>query len=80
MAAAPIVGSTPRSLVAGDFNRDGKLDLAVARAGANAVVILSGHGAGTFTVGPDIAVGTTPFSLTAADLDGDGTLDLAVAK
>src|SRR5262249_402131 len=79
-AAGPAVGATPRALVAGDFNRDRKLDLAVAPPGANAGALRSGNAPGTFPVGPDIAVGTTPFALTAADLDGDGTLDLAVAK
>jgi hypothetical protein len=35
------VGSTPTNTVAGDFNGDGRLDLAAANAGANAISILT---------------------------------------
>ncbi len=68
--------STPaNSLVAGDFNGDGKLDLAVST-GATLSILL-GNGDGTFkmTTYPTTAqfVGT----LVAGDFNGDGKLDLA---
>ena len=43
---APVMG--PLSPVVGDFNGDGKPDLATANAGGNTVSILQGNGDGTF--------------------------------
>src|ERR1039458_10619654 len=42
------VGSQPNSEAVGDFNGDGKLDLAVANGGDNTVSILLGNGNGVF--------------------------------
>ena len=42
------VGEKPRSIVAGDFDGDGKLDLAVADLGAGDLEVLAGKGDGTF--------------------------------
>src|SRR5205085_11561690 len=41
------VGSAPTAIVTGDFNNDGKLDLAVVNKGSNNVSILLGNGAGS---------------------------------
>jgi hypothetical protein len=41
-------GTTLRSVATGDFNRDGKLDVAIANFGSNDVSILLGVGDGTF--------------------------------
>jgi hypothetical protein len=46
------VGSAPQSVATGDFNGDGRLDLAVANGASNDVTILLGHGGGGFTEGP----------------------------
>ena len=43
------VGSSPYSLVAGDFNGDGIQDLATANYSANNVTLLLGNGSGGFT-------------------------------
>ena len=40
--------SAPTSVAVGDFNGDGKLDLAVANYGSSNVSILLGNGDGTF--------------------------------
>jgi hypothetical protein len=64
-------------IVAGDFNADGKLDLAV---GANAIGagILLGNGNGTFQPVQYFYLGTPAFSPAVADFNQDGRPDLAV--
>src|SRR6266852_8819161 len=42
------VGSRPNAIVAGDFNRDGRLDLVTANEGDGTVSVLLGNGDGTF--------------------------------
>ena len=73
-------GLNPIGLIAGDFNADGKLDLAIANSGGSTVSILVGNGDGTFTVKPNLATGIVPYSLTAGDFNNDGKLDLAVTN
>ena len=73
-------GSRPHSLVTGDFNQDGKLDLAVADYGANNVGIRLGAGDGTFPTMATYPAGTGPHSIRTADLNGDGKLDLATVN
>jgi len=79
---SPTTGKQPQSIVAGDFNGDGKLDLATANATDNTVTILLGNGDGTFSQAPGspIAVGTTPYAIVAADFRANGKLDLATAN
>ena len=76
------VGTFPQAVRAGDFNRDGLLDLAVANARDNTVSILLGNGDGTFTPasGSPVAVGGFPFFLAVADFNADGSPDLAVSN
>lgn len=50
------VGANPRSIAVGDFNRDGKPDLAVANYGSDTVSIRLGDGAGRFTAAPDLPI------------------------
>jgi hypothetical protein len=85
---APAILNTPAnptSLILSDFNKDGKLDLAVVCGAINAVTdeiaILLGNGDGTFgtptlmTVSSDVNGGAT---LAAADFNADGKVDLAL--
>ncbi len=73
-------------LIGGDFNGDGKLDLAISYFGdantglGGAVFILLGNGDGTFGAPQQVNAGPNPGSLAAADFNGDGKLDLAVAN
>jgi hypothetical protein len=74
------VGYGPQSVAVGDFNGDGKLDLAVANSNSNTVSVLLGDGTGNFTVASSPATGNTPVSVAVGDFNGDGKLDLAVAN
>ena len=73
-------GTQPISIAIGDFNGDGKLDLAVANLGSNTVSILLGQGDGTFAAQTTYPTGRLPFSIAIGDLNGDGKLDLALAN
>jgi hypothetical protein len=81
-SGSPIaVGTNPRSVAVGDFNGDGKMDLAVANVSSDNVTVLLGNGAGGFTAasGSPFAVGGFAEFVTAADFNGDGLQDFAVA-
>jgi FG-GAP-like repeat len=73
-------GSTPNLVTTADFNRDGRLDLAVTNEFANTVSILLGNGDGTFQRHHDFATGPTNGGIVAADYNGDGSIDLAVCN
>ncbi|MFN2467641.1 MAG: FG-GAP repeat domain-containing protein [Gaiellaceae bacterium] len=78
---APIDGFAP-GLVSGDWNRDGKPDLASASIRSDTVTVLLGDGLGGFGAAPGspIGVGSFPNSLVAADLSRDGRLDLVASN
>jgi hypothetical protein len=66
----------------GDFNADGKLDIAFADPQNNNVTIFLGNGNGTFTTaqGSPMPVGKDPQAILTADFNNDGKLDLAIAN
>jgi hypothetical protein len=74
------VGQSLSAIVTADFNGDGKLDLAVTDSVGNTVIILLGHGDGTFGAPMTIPVGNGPDAIVAGDFNNDGKLDLAVAN
>ena len=74
-------GSFPQSVAVGDFNGDGKQDLAVADVGSDVVAILLGDGAGNFNRYPRLFLaGDNAQFLAVGDFNGDGKQDLAVAN
>jgi hypothetical protein len=72
-------GDRPVSVAVGDFNGDGRADLAVADY-YGGVSVLLGNGDGTFQAARGFAAGTYPSSVAVGDFDGDGLPDLAVAN
>jgi hypothetical protein len=87
----PSLGQHPFSIVAGDFNCDGKLDLVTANNLSNGqgVTLLLGKGDGTFqnpitfnecAPAADQSLCQNPTFAAAGDFDNDGLLDLAVLE
>src|SRR5581483_1210042 len=79
------VRTYPNSVAVGDFNGDGKQDLATADGGTfpdynDKVSILLGDGAGHFSAPTIFGVGTYPKSVAVGDFNGDGNQDLSVAN
>jgi YD repeat-containing protein len=68
----------PYGAVTGDFNDDGKLDLAVIDTNGNLAMLL-GNGNGTFALRSPVFMDCYgPVSVVVADFNRDGKLDLAV--
>jgi uncharacterized repeat protein (TIGR01451 family) len=72
------VGTSPAAIAVGDFNGDGKVDIAVANTGSGDVSILLGNGDGTFQPVVNYSAGNSPWAIAVGDFNGDGKLDLAV--
>jgi hypothetical protein len=77
-----LVGNSPVALAAGDFNRDGKADLAFAKQSfPYTITFLLGNGNGTFSVSAaEFNPGFQCISLAAGDFNGDGWTDLALRQ
>jgi hypothetical protein len=71
-------GNYPVGVALGDFNGDGRLDLAVTNFSDNTVSILLGKPDGTFAAKTDIPVTAGPGRVAVGDFNGDGKLDLAI--
>ena len=71
-------GYYPPTVAVGDFDGDGKLDIAVANSGSGNVSILLGNGDGTFQAAVNFDAGAGPQEIAVGDFNGDHKLDLAV--
>ncbi|HUI42336.1 MAG TPA: FG-GAP-like repeat-containing protein, partial [Terriglobia bacterium] len=71
------VSGTPAAVVTGDFNNDGKVDVAVANSGSDALTILLGHGDGTFQAATDQPGAGALDAVAIGDFNHDGNLDVA---
>lgn len=81
------LGTTPANapmLTFGDFNGDGKIDIAVSIAGVDVAgeeAVFLGNGNGTFQTNPKTSTGVAyPFAALAGDFNGDGKLDLVLSS
>ena len=73
------VNTFPRCVTAGDFDADGRIDLAVANR-SNTVSIVLGNGDATFQAPLYFVARSEPNSVTVGDFNADGKSDLAVAN
>jgi hypothetical protein len=77
-------GYQPQVVVTGDFNHDGKADLATINNSSSldpgTISILLGNGDGTFGPNTDLGTDIGPTDLVVGDFNGDSKDDLAVAS
>jgi Calx-beta domain/FG-GAP-like repeat/Domain of unknown function (DUF4214) len=71
-------GFRATAVAVGDFNADGKPDLAPA--GNKNVALLLGNGAGGFGPSTNYVVNQSPVDIAAGDVNGDGRLDVATVN
>jgi hypothetical protein len=70
----------PSSVATGDFNRDGKLDLAVTNLDSNQLSVLYGLGGGKMSSPTTYPTGKSPYSVVVGDYNRDGLADLATCN
>jgi FG-GAP-like repeat len=71
------IGSRPNDIVVGDWNKDGKLDIATCT-DANNVIILLGNGRNGFTPAPGSPINVAAHIIAAGDVNNDRNIDLAL--
>src|SRR5262249_26112806 len=72
--------TSPSDLVVGDFNHDGKPDIAVLNSEGSNVGVLINTGDGSFASSVNYSLSSySETGIAAGDLNGDGNLDLALA-
>ncbi len=69
-------GANPIALTTGDFNNDGKVDVAVANSGETSITVLFGTGFGAFGTVTNLTPTGSPVAVAAGDFNNDGFVDL----
>jgi hypothetical protein len=80
------VDNVPKAIIAGDFNQDQRMDMAISNSGSGTITVLLGSTDGTFQPLSDansdspivISAGTDPQAMALVDMNSDARLDLAV--
>lgn len=73
-------GGSPFAFASGDFNGDGRSDLAVLNSSDGNVSVFLANSDGTLKTPVAYAIGVNPSSIAVADINGDGKLDIVVAN
>lgn len=71
-------GGGPDEIAIGDFNNDGRPDVATVNTPSSTVSVFLNDGAGGLQAAQNSAAGSSPDSLGVADFNGDGTQDIAL--
>ena len=73
------IGNPPNDIAVGDWNKDGKLDIATCNDG-NTVTILLGNGRNGFTPAAGSPINLAASMIAAGDVNNDGNPDLALTE
>ena len=73
-------GGSPFAFASGDFNGDGRPDLAVLNSTDGNVTVFLTNRDGTLKKPVTYPIGVNPSSIAVADVNGDGKLDIVVAN
>ena len=73
-------GQSPIALAVGDFNGDGREDVATANTGSQDVSLFLNAGSATFDAPSTLAAGATHLGIGVGDFDGDGSQDILLAN
>lgn len=76
--AWPTTGSSPMGAAVGDFNADGRADIAIANQGDGTISVVLGSGGGAFLPKADYPAGSAPTSVATGDFNSDLKPDLVV--
>lgn len=69
-----------KNITVGDFNGDGKMDIAMAIVTPSLISILLNDGTGHFPVATTFTTNSQPYSICSADFNGDNKADIATAN